>query len=96
LKALGFRRRRVRATVRWQALTVTMLAAPVGTVLGIVAGRGAWALVAGGLRVVYSPVVPPWAVVAVVAGAMAAAVCVAALPARIASGARTSTALQVE
>jgi ABC-type lipoprotein release transport system permease subunit len=96
LKAFGFSRRRTRATVRWQALTVAVIAVLAGTVLGIALGRGAWALVTSSVRVIFAPAVPPVGMLAVAAATFVVTLGVAAVPARVASRTRTAAVLRAE
>ena len=96
LKALGFSRRSVRGTVRWQALTVAAIAVLAGGLLGTIAGRGAWALVTSNLRVVFAPAVPPLTMLAVAAGAIVVTLLVASVPARVAARTPPAVALRTE
>ena len=96
LKAFGFSRRRTRATVRWQAITVTAVAVVAGTVLGVVAGRGAWALVTSNVQVIFSPAVPPLGLIAATAAAFAVTLLVAAVPARLAARTPAAVVLRAE
>ena len=91
LKTIGFDRRQVRATVAWQASTLSLVGVVVGIPLGIVVGRLFWGAVADDLGVSTSISVPVWAVAALVPVTILLANLVAAFPAR--SAARTSPAL---
>jgi ABC-type lipoprotein release transport system permease subunit len=96
LKALGFTRGQVAATVCWQATTFAVVALAVGLPLGVAAGRWAWQLTADTLGVHSSPVVPLAAMAAAAAGTVLAANLVAAVPGRAASRLRPAVALRSE
>ena len=68
LRALGFARRQVAATVAWQATTVAVIALAIGLPLGVAAGRWLWSLVAEGLATPAAPVTPALAVLGLTAG----------------------------
>lgn len=90
LKTLGFDRRQVTRTVRWQAITTAVIGAGLGLPTGVAVGRWSWRFV--GERIGVTPeAVTPWLAVIVAASTLLAlAVLVAAVPARMA--ARTSPA----
>lgn len=68
LRALGCVGRQLRATVRWQALTVVVAGLAVGLPVGLATGRIAYRAFATGLGVLPDPVVPlPWVLLLVVA-----------------------------
>jgi ABC-type lipoprotein release transport system permease subunit len=96
LKALGFDRRQVRATLAWQATTLAVVGLVVGVPLGIVAGRFAWLAVAGRIGVGSNVAVPVLAIGLLVPATIAAVNLVGWLPARVASRTRTSVALAAE
>jgi FtsX-like permease family len=96
LKALGFVRRQVSATIAWQATTFAVVALAVGVPLGLAAGRWAWELTAAALGVDSGSVVPVPAILAVAAGTVLAANLVAAVPGRAASRLRPAAALRSE
>ena len=96
LKTLGFRRRQIRATVGWQASTVTLVGLVIGIPLGIVVGRFAWRLVADGLGVSTATSVPALAVIALVPAALILVDFIAALPARAAARTRPAVVLRSE
>jgi FtsX-like permease family len=96
LKALGFDRRQVRATLAWQATTLAVVGLVVGVPLGIVVGRFAWLTVADKIGVGRTVVVPVLAVAVLVPATVVLVNLVAALPARVASRTRTSVALAAE
>jgi predicted lysophospholipase L1 biosynthesis ABC-type transport system permease subunit len=90
LKTLGFVGGQVRSAVRWQSLTMTMVALVVGLPVGVVAGRWLWLLFASDIGVVPEALVPAVAL-AVAPAALLLAVLLASLPAR--SAARTQPAM---
>jgi putative ABC transport system permease protein len=96
LKALGFTRRQVGATIAWQATTFAVVALVLGVPLGVAVGRWAWQLTAEALGLRSAPVMPLAVVLAVAAGAIAAANLVAAIPGRAASRLRPAPALRSE
>jgi hypothetical protein len=90
LKTLGFVGGQVRGAVRWQSLTMTIVAIVVGLPVGIVAGRLLWLLFAGDIGVIPEALIPAVAFI-VAPAALLLAVLLASLPAR--SAARTQPAL---
>jgi predicted lysophospholipase L1 biosynthesis ABC-type transport system permease subunit len=96
LKALGLTRRQVAATVAWQATALAVAALVIGTPLGVVAGKLAWAAFATSLGVPTGADIPVFAVLATVAGALLAANALAAGPALAASWAPPAEALRSE
>jgi hypothetical protein len=96
LKALGFVRRQLSATLAWQATTLALLALALGLPLGVAAGRWAWLAVARGLETPAGPVVPALAVLALVPAALALANATAAPPARAAARTRPAVVLRSE
>ena len=96
LKAMGFARGQVSATVAWQATAFAAVALLVGLPLGVATGRWGWWLVADQLGVAAGPVVPPLALLAVTSGALAVANLVAAGPGWAASRIQPATALRSE
>jgi hypothetical protein len=96
LKALGFTRRQLAATVAWQSTTAVAAGAVVGVPLGIALGRYLWDLFAGQIGVVPEPSVPGPTVALVVLGARAAANLVAALPGRAAARTPAAALLRAE
>ena len=55
LRVMGFRRRQLAATVRWQALGIIAVGVVVGIPLGTIAGRYAWRRFAEGLGLAPGP-----------------------------------------
>ena len=88
LKALGFSRRQVRATVTYQSVTIAVVALVIGVPAGIVLGDWAWRLSADGFGVPTARAIPAGVVVIVVAATLAFAVAVAYMPGRAASRTR--------
>lgn len=93
LKALGFTRRQVTATIAWQATTVIAVGLLIGVPLGILLGRSLWDVFAHQLDVVAEPAVPVIVITLVVLAALVAANLLAALPARAARAVAPSAAL---
>lgn len=96
LKTLGFSRAQVRGAVGWQATTTAVAALLVAVPGGIAAGRWAWTLFADRLGVIPKPVVSVPALLAVVAGAVALVLLIAAAPARSAARMQPATILRTE
>jgi hypothetical protein len=90
LKTLGFLNRDVMIAVAWHAAAFAVVGAVVGVPLGLALGRWLWSLFAQQLGVPASTVLPLWAA-AVVPAVIAAAILLAAIPAR--SAARTKPAV---
>jgi hypothetical protein len=96
LKALGFERSQVRATVAWQATTIAVVGVAVGMPLGVIVGRLAWGRVADGLGIADVVAVPLGALVLVAVAVVVAVNLVAFFPARSASRTRPAVALATE
>ena len=94
LRALGFRRRQLAATVSWQATTIAVIGLAAGVPLGLVAGRLVWGAVARGIGVVDDPVLPALAIAVVVVAALLVANLAAALPGRSAARVRAAAVLR--
>ncbi|MEY2476455.1 MAG: putative transport system permease protein [Actinomycetota bacterium] len=58
LRAMGFVRRQLGASVAWQSTTIAVVGLLVGIPLGIAIGRWVWILVADGIGVATDPLVP--------------------------------------
>ncbi|MEO8265278.1 MAG: FtsX-like permease family protein [Ilumatobacteraceae bacterium] len=84
VRALGFRRSDVRATVVWQAMAIVAVGLVVGMPLGVIAGRGAWRVFAHQLGVVPSADVSFVALIAVALGSVVLGLLAAAGPIRTA------------
>ena len=96
LKALGFVRRQVAAAVCWQAAAVALTGIVVGAPAGIAAGRVLWRVFATNFGVVPVAVVEPVLIAALVAGVLAAANLLAAVPALLAARSRPAQLLRAE
>ena len=96
LKALGFVRRQVAAAVCWQATVVALAGIVVGAPAGIAAGRVLWRVFATNFGVVPVAVVEPVLIVGVVAGVLAVANLLAAVPALLAARSRPAQLLRTE
>jgi ABC-type antimicrobial peptide transport system permease subunit len=94
LKALGFVRAQLVATVSWQATTIALVAVAVGVPVGVAAGRIIWHTFAFNLGAVPREVVPAWTVVALGAGVILGANLLALAPALTAMRLRPSVALR--
>jgi hypothetical protein len=91
LKALGFSRRQVVATVVVQSTIAVGLGAVIGIPVGILVGRTLWNLFANSIHAVPRVVIPTSTLLIIAVVALSLANLIAALPARIA--ARTSPAI---
>ena len=96
LKSLGFVRRQVGAVVAWQATTLVVLALACAVPLGVAAGRTAWRVFADELGIVPQPVVPAFAILAVVPATVVVANVLAAIPGRAAARTRPALVLRSE
>ncbi len=81
LKCLGFTRRQVAATIRWQATTTVLVSLLVGIPVGTVIGRALWVTFARHLHVVPDSATSPGALAAVALLALAVGNFAAILPA---------------
>ena len=84
LKTLGFTRRQLAATVRWQASVTVAAGLLVGVPLGIIAGRWLWDVFARQLDVVPDPSTPFLLVLVISVLALVVGILAAAIPARVA------------
>jgi ABC-type lipoprotein release transport system permease subunit len=96
LKALGFVRRQVAAAVCWQATAVALVGIAVGAPAGIAAGRVLWRVFATNFGVVPVDVVEPVLIAALVAGVLAVANLLAAVPALLAARSQPARLLRAE
>ena len=96
LKALGFTRRQLMATVMWQATVIVALGSLIGVPVGIVIGQALWTVFAEQLHAVVQPSVPLGAIAVVTLGALIVSILVAALPGRAAARIPTSELLRSE
>jgi putative ABC transport system permease protein len=85
LKTIGFVRRQVVALVAWQAGTFATLSLLIGIPVGIIVGRGAWALFASELGVGSSSIVPSAQILLCIPAVLLIAMIVAVGPAWFAS-----------
>ena len=96
LKALGFARRQVHATVRWQASAMVAVGLIPGVPLGIALGRWIWRLVVRSTGALVEPVMAPSLLAAAVASAFLLANLIAAIPARAAGRTHAAHTLRTE
>ena len=96
LRAIGFRRRQVRAAVAWEAGVLTFAGALIGVPVGIVIARLAWARTAHGIGVAVVDRVPLTVLLVLPPAAVLLAVIVALLPARRAARLRPAEILHTE
>jgi len=94
LKALGFVRAQVAASVSWQATAVALVAVVVGVPLGIAVGRIVWHAFAYDLGAVPLDVVPGWLIAGLAFGVVVGANALAVLPALGAARLRPALALR--
>jgi hypothetical protein len=96
LKALGFTRGDVRATVAWQASTLAAVGLVAGIPVGLFVGGLVWRRVADGLGVTVATAVPVVALVVLSIVAFVVVNAVALVPARVASRLIPAAALRAE
>jgi hypothetical protein len=96
LRALGFRRGQVRASVAWQASSLTVVGLVAGIPLGLALGRWAWALVARSIGVLDDPVAPVMTLVLLPIAALVVANLTAIAPALRAASPSAAVALRSE
>jgi ABC-type lipoprotein release transport system permease subunit len=96
LKAVGFRRRELAATTRWQACTRVVGGLLVGVPLGIAVGRWTWNLTAHGIGAVAATRLPVATIAALVPLMFAFALVLAWLPGRLAARVDPAAALRSE
>jgi hypothetical protein len=96
LKALGFTRGQVRATVAWQATIIAFIGLVVGVPLGVLLGRFAWTRIADSLGINVVVVVPALVVLGVAAAAIVLVNLAAFIPARSVARMRPAVALAAE
>jgi ABC-type antimicrobial peptide transport system permease subunit len=94
LKVLGFARRQVAETVRWQATTLAVAGLVAGLPLGLAAGQALWRAFAVSFGVVAVPVAPPGLLAVLAAAVLVGANLLAAGPAIAAARARPGPALR--
>ena len=96
LRALGMRPREASATVRWQALTIAVVAALTGVPVGLAAGRALWLAIARPIHVLLDVELPLAAIAAAVAAVSVTAVAVAVIPSRRATRVAPAEVLRSE
>ena len=96
LKTIGFVGRQVRGAVAWESAVIASIALVIGLPLGAIAGRLLWNAFASQLGVLPEPAIAWWSLVFTIPATIAAALALAALPARSAAHARTAVALRAE
>jgi ABC-type lipoprotein release transport system permease subunit len=96
LKALGFTRWQLAATVAWQSSVPAIVGVIFGLPLGIAFGRWLWTLFARGISVVPDPSAPSLPMVVVALGALAFANLAAVIPERVAARTPTAVLLRTE
>jgi putative ABC transport system permease protein len=96
LRALGFTRRQVRATIAFQATTIIAISLAIGLPLGAMTARWAWRVFAQQLGYVALPIIPLVEVLAVIPIAIVLANVIASVPAGAAARAQPTVALRTE
>ena len=96
LKTIGFDRRQVRASVAWQATTMSVVALLFGILVGIAAGRWAWTLYANQIGVKPEPTVWFGAILLTLLATIVIANALAAIPGRIAARTQPAVVLRAE
>ena len=96
LKTLGFVRAQLRATVAWQASTLTAVAASIGLVGGIIGGRLVWTFFAGRLGIRAEPAIPLLLLIVIIPAALVLWNVIAAFPARAAARTEAAVVLRTE
>jgi ABC-type antimicrobial peptide transport system permease subunit len=96
LKALGFTKKQLAATVAWHSTTTVTIGVIFGVPIGVAVGRALWDLFANDINAVPVPSVPFVQVVLIAVGALVLANLVAALPALIAARTPSALALRAE
>ncbi|MGI9032912.1 MAG: ABC transporter permease [Acidimicrobiales bacterium] len=96
LKALGFTRGQLSATVTWQAVITVLVGLAVGVPVGVALGRWLWVGFARQLSVLASPSLPVALLGGLAGGLVVVAILAAAPPARLAGRTRVATILRSE
>lgn len=96
LRAMGFTRGQVRATVTWQAVVLTGVALVIGIPAGIMCGRLAWRIFTGQVGILPIVDVPLLSLAVLVALALVLAVSMAAVPGASAVRIRPADVLRAE
>jgi putative ABC transport system permease protein len=96
LKALGFERGQLAASVMWQTWTLALIGVGVGLPLGVVAGRVAWTAVADNIGSVQHTVMPAGVISVLVAVSALVVTVVACAPAWLATRVNPAFALRTD
>jgi len=96
LQALGFRRRDVRRTLVWQAVSSTVIGVAIGMVVGVAAGRVLWSAAVASIGILDQPSTPWAALTAVVVVALAGALVLSLPPGWYAARRHLATSLRAE
>jgi hypothetical protein len=96
LRCLGFTSRELRASVRWDVLTVVLACLVVALPVGVASGRLLWSRFAASLGVVEDPRTPVIAVAVVAAVTVAVSLAFAQVPARQATRLQPAPVLRTE
>ncbi|MFY9588551.1 MAG: FtsX-like permease family protein [Actinomycetota bacterium] len=96
LRTMGFSSGQVRSAVGWQAIVFVAVGLAIAIPLGIVVGRWTWRVIARYAGFAAVPIVPALQIVIVIVSALAAAILLAALPARSAARTRPALVLRTE
>ncbi|HET6794063.1 MAG TPA: FtsX-like permease family protein, partial [Acidimicrobiales bacterium] len=96
LKALGFVRPQVIATVGWQATTVALVGVAIGVPAGLAGGRAVWRAFAVNLGFVPVPVISPGVIALIAAGVVVAVNVLAVGPAVASASMPAAVALRTE
>jgi hypothetical protein len=89
-------RRQVLSVVQWQALSLAGAALLIGVPLGLLAGRGAWALFASSAGLGPAASIPIALILLTIPVTFALAALIAAAPGRAAAGVRPAVTLRAE
>lgn len=96
LKALGASRAQIARLVAWQALLVTGLAVVIGVPAGVIAGRQLWRWADTSFGTTLAPLIPLPALGLLMLAAIAVAIAVTVLPARMGSRTPAAVVLRTE
>lgn len=96
LRTLGFDRRQLSATVRWQASAIALVAIVVGAPIGLAVGRSTWSAFAGGLHIPDLTTTPLLLIAAIGVGTVVVANLIALVPSRRAGAIRPASVLKAE
>jgi hypothetical protein len=96
LKTLGFKRRQVRTTVSWQAMTVAIVGLIIGLPAGIITGRVVWRHIADNLGIANTATIPTVAIALLIPAALVIVNVIAFAPARTAAHTQPGVTLRSE